>query len=245
MTAPALALARERTAAVSSQLSYEIDNATNEEMLIELLRDRPVTGFQLCAGLTILAKQVHRVPEPDAWTAALTSRADFVEVLGKLRASLPSLDHGFVREALCALAELRVHDAHCLTAFFEEIASRLHALTSSDTAHCLWAFCTLGLAQAPAYPRMMRAIDKQLHTLSAELVGQLIRAIVPLGRAAACARLLPRLVHTLAAAEPPLAFAELLGTARLLCRRMPLACSPSVPTASPTAAVGAAVVDMT
>ena len=70
---------------------------------------------------------------------------------------------------------------------------------------------------------MMRAIDKQLHTLPAVLVARLIRAIVPLGRAAACARLLTRLVNALAAADTPLSFAELLATARLLCRRMPLA----------------------
>jgi hypothetical protein len=43
-----------------------------------------------------------------------------------------------------------VLDTRILTAFFEEIASRLHALTASDTAHCLWAFCTLGLAQVIA-----------------------------------------------------------------------------------------------
>ena len=47
-------------------------------------------------------------------------------------------------------------------------------MTTSDAANCLWAFCTLGLAQAPAYPRMMRTIDKQLHTLPAPLLGQLV-----------------------------------------------------------------------
>ena len=59
---------------------------------------------------------------------------------------------------------------------------------------------------------MMRALDKQLPSLHAKLVAQLIRAIVPLGRAAACARLQPRLVQALAAHEhAPLSVAELLA----------------------------------
>ena len=78
------------------------------------------------------------------------------------------------------------------------------------------------MAHAPSYPRMMRAVEKQLHTLPATLLCQLARAIVPLGRAAACSRLLPRLVTALSHSSPPPSFDELLQTGRELCRRVPM-----------------------
>ena len=68
----------------------------------------------------------------------------------------------------------------------------------------------------------MRAVEKQLHTLPATLLCQLARAIVPLGRAAACSRLLPRLVTALSHSSPPPSFDELLQTGRELCRRVPM-----------------------
>ena len=83
--------------------------------------------------------------------------------------------------------------------YMERVVSMLHVLTASDTARCLWAFCSLGLAQAPAYHKMMRAVDKKMDSLQPDLLCQLLRAIVPLGRAAACSRLLPRLALQLAA----------------------------------------------
>ena len=198
---------------------------------------------------------------------SVIKRPEFVEVTSKLLKLLPTLDSGYMVEALVAMAELRVKDAPLLvrpptrledplgmralteqrslrrleenssarcspsrapaprvpqTAFFDTLASRLHSFTAPDAARCLFAFNSLGLAQAPAYPRMMRTVDKQLHTLPATLIAQLLRAIVPQSRAAACSRLLPRLANALAHAMPPLDFAELLTTARLLCRRLPL-----------------------
>ena len=54
-------------------------------------------------------------------------------------------------QVLTTASRPQVLDTRILTAFFEEIASRLHALTASDTAHCLWAFCTLGLAQVMTF----------------------------------------------------------------------------------------------
>ena len=69
---------------------------------------------------------------------------------------------------------------------------------------------------------MMRAVEKQLHTLPATLLCQLARAIVPLGRAAACSRLQPRLVTALSHSSPPPSFDELLQTGRELCRRVPM-----------------------
>ena len=69
---------------------------------------------------------------------------------------------------------------------------------------------------------MMRTVEKQLHTLPATLLCQLARAIVPLGRAAACSRLLPRLVTALSHSSPPPSFDELLQTGRELCRRVPM-----------------------
>ena len=55
---PALVLARERASSLAEGLSHEIENASSESNLLELLRDRPVSGFQLCLGLSKLAKQV-------------------------------------------------------------------------------------------------------------------------------------------------------------------------------------------
>ena len=46
---------------------------------------------------------------------------------------------------------------------------------------------------------MMRAVDKKMDSLQPDLLCQLLRAIVPLGRAAACSRLQPRLALQLAA----------------------------------------------
>ena len=125
-------------------------------------------------------------------------------------------------ESLVSLAELQFRDGRVLVAYCDQLASRLHSLTAADVGRCIWAFSTLGLAQAPAYPRMMRAIDQKLHSLPAELICQLIRAITPLGRAAACGRLLPRLVLALSTASPAPSFAELLTTARVLSTRLPL-----------------------
>lgn len=169
---PALVLARERAAHLAESLSLDIERATNETALLQLLTERPVSGFQLCTGLSKLARQVQLCPDPESWAASIVSRSEFGRTLAKLHDFLPSLDSGYLREALCALAELSVRglplmacpactrsprrlvpqvlDTRILTAFFEEIASRLHALTASDTAHCLWAFCTLGLAQVIA-----------------------------------------------------------------------------------------------
>ena len=169
---PALVLARERAAHLAESLSLDIERATNEAALLQLLTERPVSGFQLCTGLSKLARQVQLCPDPESWAASIVSRSEFGRTLAKLHDFLPSLDSGYLREALCALAELSVRglplmacpactrsprrlvpqvlDTRILTAFFEEIASRLHALTASDTAHCLWAFCTLGLAQVIA-----------------------------------------------------------------------------------------------
>ena len=93
-----------------------------------------------------------------------------------------------LRDSLCALATLRVREPRTLTPYCEKLAAMLHVLTAADTAKCLWAFCALGLAQAPAYGKMMRAVDKQMHTLPSEMLCALIKAIVPLGRTAACGR---------------------------------------------------------
>ena len=86
----------------------------------------------------------------------------------------------------------------------------------------MWAFCTLSLLQAPAYPQMMRSVEKHLNNLPAELLCELINAIVPLGRAAACARLVPKLAEALAQAAPKPPFELLLRTARVLCARAAL-----------------------
>ena len=83
----------------------------------------------------------------------------------------------------------------------------------------MWAFCTLSLLQAPAYPQMMRSVEKHLSNLPAELLCELINAIVPLGRAAACARLLPKLTDALAQASPKPPFELLLRTSRVLCTK--------------------------
>jgi hypothetical protein len=219
---PALTFARDRQAMMSEQISAELAAARDESQLLELLRSRPINGSQLCSGLGLLSRMVQRCPDPHAWATSLTARPDFPIILEKLRDQLPNLDSGFMCDALRALAELRVKNPMVLTAFCEQLDRSLHTFTAVDTAWCIWAFCTLGLAQAPAYPRMMRSIDKQLHTLPASLIAQLIVAIVPLGRAAACSRLLPRLVSALAGAKPPLLFPELLVAARQLCRRVPL-----------------------
>ena len=123
---------------------------------------------------------------------------------------------------LCALATLRVQNLTTLSTYCDRIAGSLHAFTPADAAKCLWAFCALGLKQAPAYTRMMRTLEKQLQALKADDLCQLIRAIVPLGRAAACARLVPRLCARLATTRPFPAFKELLPVARDLSQRVPL-----------------------
>ena len=66
----------------------------------------------------------------------------------------------------------------------------------------MWAFCTLGLAQAPSYARMMRSMERSIGSLPAELVCQLISAIAPLGRNAACSRLLVKFATALARHDP-------------------------------------------
>ena len=221
--ASALKYARERQASLQEQITSELSNARDENQLLALLQSRPVNGMQLTQGLTQLSTMIQRCPDPPAWAASLISRPEFGAIMGKLKEMLPKLDSGYMVEALCAMADLKVKDPLLLTVFFENLSGRLHAFSAPDAAKCLWAFCALGLAQAPAYPRMMRTIDKQLHTLPAQQISRMICAIVPLGRAAACARLLPRLVTALSGANPRLEFAELLSTSRLLCRRLPLA----------------------
>ena len=52
--------------------------------LIQLMCERPVTGAQLTLGLSMLAKQVQRCPDPQAWANALTSRPDFGHILNRL-----------------------------------------------------------------------------------------------------------------------------------------------------------------
>ena len=124
-----------------------------------------------------------------------------------------------MREALCSLASLRVKQPSIMMVFGEQIAGCLHTFNTADAARCMWAFCTLSLLQAPAYPQMMRSIEKHLHNLPAELLCELINAIVPLGRAAACARLLPKLADALAQASPKPPFELLLRTSRVLCAK--------------------------
>ena len=60
----------------------------------------------------------------------------------------------------------------------------------------------------------MRTLEKKLHTLQSDQLCDLIGAVVPLGRAAACARLVPRLCTILAAARPPPTFSAILKIAR-------------------------------
>ena len=104
----------------------------------------------------------------------------------------------------------------------DTISGCLHSLSASDTAKVVWAFCTLGLAQAPSYARMMRSMERSIGTLPAELICQLISAIAPLGRNAACSRLLMKLAQTLGLVQPGPSFTLLLSTARALCGRVPL-----------------------
>mgnify|MGYP007078254836 CR=1 FL=1 len=140
----------------------------------------------------------------------------------KLLAVVSQLDALQLREVVCAAATLKLHDPRLVSSVCETISGCLHSLSSSDTAKVLWAFCTLGLAQAPSYARMMRSMERQVHSLSADLICELICAIAPLGRSAACSRLLSKLSIALADATPQPSFNKLLATARLLCLRVPL-----------------------
>ena len=218
-----LTIARERQAQIAESITTELAGARDESSLLRLLVSRPVNGAQICQGLGLLAVQVRRCPDPQAWAASIVGRPEFAQVLLKLREALPTLDAGFMKEALVALAELHVKDPYTLRDMCEALDSRLHSFTALDAAQCLWALCHVGMAQAPAFPRMMRTIDKQMNSLPAPLIAQLIRAIVPLGRAAACARLLPRLASALAGCNPSLDFKELLVCSRQLAKRIPLA----------------------
>lgn len=223
--APALMLVRERQALMQQQLRGALGTAPDEKSVLRLLReaDRLMSAPQLIVALARLAELVEACPDPEARAAALTSSADFSFVLKKVEACLGGgLDAAQQRDALCALASLRVRQPVLLMAFGEQISAQLHVLTSTDAARCLWAFCTLKLLQAPAYPKMMRALEKHLPSLPAKLLCQLVRAIVPLGRSAACARLLPKLCDALVHAAPRPSFSELLATAREVCRRTAL-----------------------
>ena len=105
---PALVLARERAASLAEGLQHEIESAGSEMQLLELLQSRPVSGWQLCTGLAKLAQYPARSPDPAYAAATIVARPVFALVLGKLHQALPSLDSGYLREALCALAELQV-----------------------------------------------------------------------------------------------------------------------------------------
>ena len=152
-----------------------------------------VQAPQLVVALARLAELVQACPDPEAWAASLTASRDFAFVIQKVELFLPTMDALQLREAICALASLRVRQPALLMALGEQVSSHLHVLNSTDAARCLWAFCTLSLLQAPAYPKMMRSLEKHLASLPAELLCQLVQAIVPLGRSAACSRLLPKL----------------------------------------------------
>ena len=223
--APALTLVRERQVLLQEQLRSALGTAPDEKSVLRLLReaDRLISAPQLMVALTRLAELVEACPDPEPRAAALTSSADFSLVLRNVEACLSGgLDAPQQCDALCALASLRVRQPVLLMAFGEQISARLHVLTSTDAARCLWAFCTLNLLQAPAYPKMMRALEKHLPSLPAKLLCQLVCAIVPLGRSAACARLLPKLCDALVHATPKPSFDMLLTTAREVCRRTTL-----------------------
>ena len=141
--------------------------------------------------------------------------------------------------------------------YMERVVSMLHVLTASDTARCLWAFCSLGLAQAPAYHKMMRAVDKKMDSLQPDLLCQLRRAIVPLapsaarraaarrqGARASISRLrrdvsrpcpghvrahVPQARETAQQGRPAPPLAALLLTCRELCSRAPLAAPSALP----------------
>ena len=205
---------------VPPQVRRQISGARDERALL-LLMPR-LGGPQLCEALARLSSLVRDCPDPEAWAASLTAGPDFNATLRRVKDVLPELDHVQLRDSLCALAELNVREPWVLLLYCERIASLLHVLTVADTARCLWAFCAMGLAQAPTYGKMMRAVEKQVRALPAEVLCRLIRAIVPLGRAAACARLLPKLAGSLALAQPLPPLRELLSTCRALASRIPL-----------------------
>lgn len=219
--APALTLVRERQALLQEQLRSALRTAPDEKTVLRMLREanRLISAPQLMVALSRLAELVEVSSDPDARATALTSSVDFSVVLSKLETCLNGgLDAPQQRDALCALASLRVRQPVLLMAFGEQISAQLHVLTSTDAARCLWAFCTLKLLQAPAYPKMMRALEKHLPSLPAKLLCQLVCAIVPLGRSAACARLLPKLCDALVIVTPKPSFDVLLTTAREVCR---------------------------
>ena len=77
--------------------------ARDENHLLELLNARPVNGAQLCQGLTLLSHFVQRCPDPQAWAANIVARPDFSIVTQRLNTHLPSLDTGYMVEALVAV----------------------------------------------------------------------------------------------------------------------------------------------
>jgi len=130
---PALVLARERAAHLAESLSLDIERATNEAALLQLLTERPVSGFQLCTGLSKLARQVQLCPDPESWAASIVSRPEFAKILAKLHDFLPALDSGYLREALCALAELSVRRVPRMACPCMHALTRpcMHALTTA------------------------------------------------------------------------------------------------------------------
>ena len=150
--------------------------------MLQLLREPLVGVPQLVVGLARLATLVQACPDPEAWAASLTAGPDFGLVLRRVEQLLPSFEPLQMREALCSLASLRVKQPSVMMVFGEQIAGCLHTFNTADAARCMWAFCTLSLLQAPAYPQMMRSVEKHLNNLPAELLCELpyISPISPL-----------------------------------------------------------------
>jgi len=213
---------RQRQMAREDQLGAEIGAANDELTLCRLMASGMLSPAQLCKGMEKLVQLVLASADPEGRVQLLVASAELQPVAGKLLLAVPHLDALQLRELVCAMATVKFHDPRLVSSVCETISSCLHSLSSSDIGKVVWAFCTLGLAQAPSYARMMRSIERSVGTFSAELLCQLANAIAPLTRSAACSRLLPKLALALSRCQPPPPFDSLLSTARALCVRVPL-----------------------
>ena len=186
--APAIAIGQELRDSCQQRWREEISSTHNDASLLGLMATLPLTTPLFIQALVRLAQLVQEHPNSVAKAASIANGVDFLEMKQRLQGLLPQLDALQVRETVCALAALHVHDPRLLFTLCECAAGCLHSFNSIDVARCLWGFCKMGLGHAPAYLRMIRTIERNFSSFSAELVLQLAQAIAPLGRTAACTR---------------------------------------------------------
>ena len=74
-----------------------------------------LSAAQLCKAIEKLAALIQGCPDPEAWAQQLMSAAEFQPVGPKLLAVVPQLDAFQLREVICAMATLKLHDPRLVT----------------------------------------------------------------------------------------------------------------------------------